>query len=244
MLGTAKKIYNRFLPTFEEALESEKTINRAYDNYNDILPFKANKEGKNAITHLGTAYFATKSKPIDLPNETVVRSPHDVQFVVTSCDSRDQYQYLVFGTPISQLESVAPEVVADKNIILAGVVWPEIGWEVVSMPGFTKRPPLTYAKQEIQPPRRAWVDKAATNNDILFDRKRKWKPPASKDAVSLSTNRMHSIQLTSWRIIDMSAHSQYLQGKQIRASEAVASFVPSVKLRMITCLLSSLLYAR
>ena len=214
-----KVIYDKYIPTFNQELEAEQTTFGSYDNHNEVLQKKNPTDGKNAITHIGTSYYAIKAKPIDLPVGTVVRSPHGVEFNVTSCEKKTQYQYLVLGSPLTHPNSIAPHVVADKNIILTGVVWPEVGWEIVSMPGFTTRPPLTYHKQKIQLPLLAWVEEGATDTDILFCRKRKWKEPAADGARSFNTNKMHNVTLMSRRIIDMSSHSLYLKQKRNSANE-------------------------
>ena len=191
------EIYERFLPSFNEELQSESTNYGSYDNYNEVLPKKNPTDGKNAITHIGTVYYAKKAKPIDLPVGTIVKSPHGVMFEVDSCKQETPYRFMVCGTIVSHLESTVDKVVADKNLILTGVVWPEVGWEVQSMPGFTERPPVTYTKQRIQPPRRAWVEEGASDTDILFSRKRKWSEPGASNGVSFSTNRMHNVTIMS-----------------------------------------------
>ena len=58
-----------------------------------MLQKKNPTDGKNAITHIGTVYYAKKAKPIDLPVGTIVKSPHGVMFEVDSCtQARDALQ--------------------------------------------------------------------------------------------------------------------------------------------------------
>lgn len=119
-------------------------------------------------------------------------------------------------------------MVADTNLILTGVAWPAVGWEIVSMPGFTTRPPLVYHKQLTQPPRCAWVVRGVTNSVILFCRKRKWREHDAEDAVSFTTNRILNITLMSRRIIDMSSHSfsLYLTFRRDKVTQAIKDHVP------------------
>ena len=100
-------------------------------------------DGKKDITHINTAYYAVKPKAIDLPEGTLVRSSHGVNFIVVSCAKRTPYRFFVIGSPTSHLNCADPHIVAGKNLILTGVVWPSDGWKITFMPGFTEHPPLT-----------------------------------------------------------------------------------------------------
>ena len=219
------EIYEKFMPTFNEELQAEQTNYGSYDNYNQVLNKKNPTEGKNAITHIGTVYYAKKAKPIDLPVGTVLQSPHGVLFEVVSCKQETPYRFMVCGTLLSHLDSVVEKEVADKNLILTGVLWPEVGWEIQSMPGFTERPPVTYDKQRSQPPRRAWVEERASDMAILFSRKRKFCEPGASNAVSFTTNRMWNVSIKSRRIIDMRSHVLYLK---LKKAEAIAEAAPLV----------------
>ena len=66
---------------FNKELEAQSLNLRAYDNYNNVMSKKNPTDGENAITHIGTAYYAVKLKAIDLPEGTVIQSPHGVDFV-------------------------------------------------------------------------------------------------------------------------------------------------------------------
>lgn len=64
------------------------------------------------------------------------------------------------------------EWLRECSMIRDGFIWPdELGWVVVTMPGFTPRRPLTYDRQVVPPPLCAWVSPEATDNDIMFDRR-------------------------------------------------------------------------
>jgi len=54
-------------------------------------------------------------------------------------------------------------------MITQGFLWPLIGWEIITMPGFGERPPMTYQRQGIPSPRLAHVKAEASVSDIVFD---------------------------------------------------------------------------
>ena len=93
---------------------------------------------------------------------------------MTLCAEHSYNRYLIRGIIITP---ILPVTVEDDNAnlvsgnfvheqcrILSGFLWPEIGWEVIKIPGFANRPSLEYRMdQEIQPPLMAWVEGKATN---------------------------------------------------------------------------------
>ena len=52
--------------------------------------------------------------------------------------------------------------------ILTGFLYPEIGWDVLNVPGQSPMPPVTYWNQEVLPPMNGWVKSVATYADIVF----------------------------------------------------------------------------
>lgn len=112
------------------------------------------------------------------------------------------------------------EVMNKIAIPAGGLVWPTVGWVIHFIPGFVPRPPLTYNRQIIRPPRLAWVDEGASDADIFLRSDRSWRRLGDVGAVSLSTNRMHEINKKARRIVDISAHVNYLKKRQQDAQEA------------------------
>ena len=93
------------------------------------------------------------------------------------------------------------------------------------MPGFSPKPPLTHRAQIIQPPRLAWVDANCADDDIILDRKRKWKEPLSEGAIPLTTNQMHWVSMKDRRMVDISKHYKHLLAKQQLAKECAQNYV-------------------
>ena len=220
-------ILKKYMPSFNEKLKCEPSMYGAFDNYNEVLQKINQPDGKAALTHIGTAYYAIQAKPIELPVGTSILSPHGISSTVTSCTRKSHSRYLICGNPTSSEVNATPGMIAESSLILTGLVWPALGWTVSSMPGFAKMPPLIYRRQEVPPPMRAWVRHDASDGDIVLDRSRAWKQPASEDAIPFTTNRMHEVSKQARRIIDMDSHVQYLKESRERAKAAVDAYEQS-----------------
>ena len=68
------------------------------------------------------------------------------------CVEHSYNRYLVRGViltpillgPVADDNAVSGAFLHEQCCILSGFLWPEIGWEVILMPGFTLRPSLEY----------------------------------------------------------------------------------------------------
>lgn len=105
----------------------------------------------------------------------------------------------------------ADMIQADIELIVNGFLWPRIGWDIVFMLGFQPRPEVTHHKQVVPPPHRAWVDSAATNEDLLFSKKSCLRTHSDEGACSLSTERMALLHETSKHISELSDYSSSIR---------------------------------
>lgn len=202
-----RKLYDKGLKTFNDKLEGEMRCSGAFDNYNEIYSKKTQTAGKSAIMHIGTVCFLKQDLPFPIPVGTIMISPSGVKARVVQCTYFDDTKYIISGEVLGT-NGVGPETESEKDCIREGLMWPELGWKVQYMPGFAPRPSLTYADQVVQPPLNAWVAGTASNNDILFDRKRKIVEYNHPSALTLTSERYFELHQMSRRLIDIRAHAR------------------------------------
>ena len=190
------QMYDRCIITFNRKLQLEPRCHGAFDNHNKKILKKTITDGKTAINHIGTSTFLKEDRPYQLPIGTTMQSSLGIDFMVTLCAEHSSNRILIRGVIITPILPVSVEdenanlvsgnLVHEQCCILSGFPWPEIGWEVIKIPGFTNRPSLEYRMdREIQPPLMAWVEGTATNADILFNAHWYFVPFNAIDATSL-----------------------------------------------------------
>ena len=188
---------------------------------------KSSIEGKSSTNHIGTAMYLREDKPYKLPPDTLMRSPHGILFKVVSCVQRIDTRFKVTGY-------VCPEYVMQQGCnfpalyeqhemhrILTGFLYPEIGWEVLDVPGQSPMPPLTYCHQEVPPPMNGWVKSTATDADIIFGRDRGLCHRSTDDAVSLTSERMFRILCHSNLMTGLRSAAYHLKSKRELAQSAI-----------------------
>ena len=85
----------------------------------------------------------------------------------------------------------------------AGFLRPCIEFEVVTIPGFVQRPPVTHHKNIVPPPLRAYVRSNTSNESIIFRDNRTFCVHSAVESMSLTTNRMHRMLVVSRQAIGM-----------------------------------------
>ena len=87
------------------------------------------------------AYLLKKDRPYEIPVNTMLISPAGVRFGVRSCTRHDDDLYLLDGVDLDLAENHNPDIKAadgDRVKLISGFLWPEIGWQIQTMPGFVK----------------------------------------------------------------------------------------------------------
>ena len=109
--------------------------------------------------------------------------PHSVRFKVSTCTFNDIYSYEIKGIVIdkSDVGSQCGHKTSKINRIKGGFLWPLIGWDIISMPGFGKDVEMTYVNQEVPGPQKAWVEKGVGIADIILDKCRPTTEPLADD---------------------------------------------------------------
>eukprot|EP00956_Cyclotella_meneghiniana_P022470 scaffold42566_cov60-Cyclotella_meneghiniana.AAC.1 len=202
------EIYKADIEAFNNRLEFEPVLFGAFDNYQRMIQKKNQTAHKSAITHTGTAIFLKANVPIDLPQGSTVITPFGTRFKVTKCSRHESGKLFVTGEIYEATNETSQSEIA---LINGGALMPRIGWDVTWMPGFVPRPEITYHKQIVPPPRRAYLKDGVTDADVVLGHDRMFREPLQSDAVSLTSERMHSMQCLSNRIVDFSTYANYLQ---------------------------------
>ena len=218
------EMYDQCIPTFNEKLQSTERCHGALDNHNKIIRSKFMTEGKSAIVHIGTAMFLRQDKPYYLPVGTKMISPMGISFNVIECTRHSDTQLKLTGnvcpqyllrislSPIWSTRNLQHEIVR----ILDGFLYPEIGWVIApnGVPGQSPMPEVTYRRQTVPPPMKAWVNGNATSQDILLGDSRPFSTSADPTAITLTSARMHGLHCQAQRIQDMQTMAKYFERKR------------------------------
>ena len=106
--------------------------------------------------------------------------------------------------------------------ILTGFLYPEIGWDVLDVPGQSPMPPVTYRKQEVPPPMNGWVKSMATDADIVFGPDRSLCYRETDGAVLLSSERMFRLLCMSSLMTGLRSVTYHLKRKRDQAKTAIS----------------------
>jgi hypothetical protein len=226
-----ESIYETTISSFNEKLWSTPMMSAAFDNFQKVIPKKNITGFKGAVVHVGTSMVMKRNKPIQVVVGTSFVSEFGVGFKVISVDWHDSYHFLLKGEvdelwngaaiPPSALN--ADRIGADIELIVNGFLWPRIGWDITFMPGFQPRQEVTHQNEIVPPPHRAWVDATATNEDILFSKKSRFRTHIDEGACSLSTDRMALLHVMSKRISELGEYSSSIRDNADKRSVDLVS---------------------
>ena len=201
-LAALDKIYKENMPHFYAKLQKTKVICGAFDNYQQNFEKKNKTEHKSSLMQRGTSFYLKEVKNVQIVRGSTVRSPHGLIFKVTKCEKRGDNRSFVKGYVYSVPKDVSPDVIAaEKNFIHGGMLLPLLDWTVVDMPGLSPMPSLDFFKQNVPPPRLAWISADASSSDLLFGLDRKFRQPTDHDVKSFETQSMHELVCKSQRMI-------------------------------------------
>ena len=217
-------IRSRCLPTFQEKLQCEPRCHGAFDNFNMVTSKQTTAEGKSAITHIGTSSLVKEDRPYILPVGTKMSSPLGTKFRVVGCTDHSDTRVLVIGQVENDSLPEGTEI-ADRALIEEGFLYPEVGWLILDMPGFTARPPVTLLGQVVPPPLRAWVKSSLSDAEIAMGQERGFTTHEDDEAVSLSTLRMQRIQQMCQRLVQMRSQAFRYQHRKKESEQALNDYV-------------------
>ena len=213
-----EELHSRMQPSFLQKLRGTQRMFVAFDNHNKVHMKKNITEGKTAITHIGTYFFAKEERPLYLPPGTTMTSPRGVRFKVVSCNSHSVTHYLARGTVVGEVGSAGEivegelqdELDAEKDMIREGFFWPTIGWAIESMPGFPAAKEVTYQCQDVPGPRMAWVGIDASTTDLVLNHDRPLMEPNAEGGRTWESSDYYDASIMAQRIVTMSEYSKEL----------------------------------
>ena len=106
-----------------------------------------------------------------------MRSPLQIPFMVVSCVPHNDTHVEVRGKILpdyikrlaNSMHPPQPALLYKQYSIIKGFLFPDIGWEVLSVPGLTPQPELEYHCQVVPPPLNAWFDTEASDLNLIFN---------------------------------------------------------------------------
>ena len=228
-------LYGKSMATFNEKLQGMARGHAAFDNHNKIISCKNVVEGKSSNNQIGTAMFLREDKPYDLPPGTTMKSPNGVPFILLECSRHSETHLKLTGCVfphyiMALVESerpVAGECLHDQQRILEGFLYPDIGWDVISVPGLSQMPEVTYTEQVVPPPLHGWVRADASDADILFNHHRPLCRAQESDKVSFTSKRMFSLISQGKRMNDWSTQAFHLKKRRKLAQIALDAYITS-----------------
>jgi len=206
------KLFEECTPARKEEIDEQPTLSSSFDNWQRQIPKVYQTDGKSSVYLRGTAYYIKKDKTFILPIGTIMKSPLEIRFTITSCVRHDIYYSVITGTildkdSISTTPQIKTQIEAIQN---GGVMWPKVGWIVESMPGFDDCKDLEYVDQYIPAPLRARVPKAATTEDILF-RAHPFCNVSDTDSRVYTTDEHYENVIRFQRLIELNSFRLYLR---------------------------------
>ena len=179
MWSSLDKLYDSTKLARIDLMTHQYTISIAFDNWQQQKAKTWQNQGSSAVFLNGVAAFLKKDKTILLPIKSIIRSPSNVRFRITSRQFLDPYLILVKGVVVgegdlTEDDAILPSDVtlsrqADINRVTGGMLaWPVVGWDVLFLHGLPRCSELSYVDPVIPPPLHACIGTDVSIDDILF----------------------------------------------------------------------------
>ena len=154
-------------------------------------------------------------------------SPNGVRFSVVSCGYHDDYKYELKGHVLDDSPvEMTDEMLSESTRIIDGFLWPEIGWEVESMPGFGKKAPVTYHKQQVPSSRLAYVKENASVSEIVLDGEMKRTKPIAGGSKTLDSEKYLDCHRMARQLINYCSDGFYLKKRKCESDDKSLSENP------------------
>ena len=165
------KIALQCKPMRDNVIRSQKTVTCTFDNCQEIVPKKDQTEGQSAVTLRGTSMFLKRDKTFEVPVGTEMVSPLGIRFKVVTCKRQDPFTVVIKGALLSPIGDDASEGMKDQAIQIDKykILWPQVGWDIVLMPGTVEHIAPTYdSDQFIPPPVHFRIPKGKSVEDMVL----------------------------------------------------------------------------
>ncbi len=200
-----------------DVVSNQFTVSIAFDNWQQNSKKIWPTYGSSSNYLRGVALLIKKDKAFMLPVGTLFKSPSSVQFRVLSCKFLDLYAVLISGKEFP-CNDAAPNVPTremlrevDRNesatnvhtremaremeiqqVITGSLVWPTIGWDVISLFGVIPAAEQSFFDPIIPPPMNACVHCDASLDNLLFMRRQFYQSgnANSRDITSIEYDKL------------------------------------------------------
>ena len=220
-LAALDKLYKENINQFYAKLRKTKVICGAFDNYQQNFEKKNKTEHKSSLMQRGTSFYLKEVKNLRIVRGSIVRSKHGLIFNVSTCRPQGENWYvegIVYKFPSGLSADV---LAAERNLIQGGMLLPLLGWTVIDMPGLSPLPTLDFFKQNVPPPRLAWISADASNSDLVFGTDRKLRQPTDDAVKAFETKSMHELVSLSQRMILLNSIGKRIHNCIEKAEDSV-----------------------
>jgi hypothetical protein len=139
---------------------------------------KKQSDCKSATFHHAIAYICKKDKVPDIEEGTVIRSPLGKLYKIRGFTRLNEYHLMLRGEatlPTDVLLLLTEEARLEYGLVKDGALhWPQLGWQVVTMPGTEPTQDVRYCTTlHIPPPMHAnlIVNRESDGHSLLFSRR-------------------------------------------------------------------------
>lgn len=168
-LDHVEKIYTAGTASRNELLQNQSILFHVLDNYQRVHRKGNQINGKSAIMHCGTCFSSIRAKVPKLPIGTIMKSPANVSFVVTSSELTDCYHcslQIILQNNNMEINHLHPY---DRFHLNEGLVFPAVGWTVSHIPGVSNNnSEITYLNQIVPPSLYFTTPVTCNGDDIIF----------------------------------------------------------------------------
>jgi hypothetical protein len=216
------KLYDSTRDARLDLLSNQYTVSLAFDNWQQMATKTWQSNGSSAVFLKGVAAFFKKDKAVLLPIGSIIRSPSNVRFRITSSRFLDPYLILIKGSVMDdhsiQDNAVLPSDVSltrqsDIDRVTRGMLcWPCIGWDVLFLRGVQPSPELQYIDPIIPPPMHACVGDDVPIEAILFS-KREFKLSGQGNSRYITSGEYDTLILEAEDILMMNNHVHYFKSE-------------------------------